>query len=184
MEEKPVAGKYGWSVIDEGIHETITKIKSLQVSSRISPNKCQERKEEEKKLDYLEQLKKRNTLRFVGVKEEGKKNVRNVVTDLIKTKLEIDLEEDAITSVSRDGNPRRDGRPRHVLVHFKDIKTKNRVYRKKKLFKGSKVVIMEDLTPLRVQLVKESSSKYGKQNVWTQNGHIFAKRSDEIIEIE
>lgn len=183
MEARSVTGEDNHSIIDDEIHKTRRSIRNLQACSRINPKKYQTKQEEEKKLDFLEQLKRRNILRFVGLKEEENEDIRTVVIELIKTRLELTLEEEAVSFVSREGNPRPDGRPRHVVVHFQDTRTKNVVYKKKKMLKGSKVVIKEDLTPLRVQLLKKTSSKYGNRNVWTHNGHIFAKCGKEIIEI-
>nr|CAI5862648.1 unnamed protein product [Callosobruchus analis]CAI5865949.1 unnamed protein product [Callosobruchus analis] len=49
------------------------------------------------------------------------------------------------------------------------------VYNKKKMLKGTRMVIKEDLTARRLKIVKTASDKYGFKNVWTVNGKIFGK---------
>nr|CAH7762044.1 unnamed protein product [Callosobruchus chinensis] len=41
----------------------------------------------------------------------------------------------------------------------------------------------EDLTALRLGIVKEASDKYGFKNVWTLNGNVFAKTNSGVERI-
>lgn len=66
---------------------------------------------------------------------------------------------------------------------FKDNQTKNKIFRVKKMLKGSNIVMKEDLTNERLKLVKEASDKYGYKNVWTFNGIIFAKTENGVEKI-
>nr|CAH7713345.1 unnamed protein product [Callosobruchus chinensis] len=61
----------------------------------------------------------------------------------------------------------------------KDNSVKMLAYNKKKMLKGTRMVIKEDLTALRLKIVKTASDKYGFKNVWTVNGKIFGKTETE-----
>ncbi|CAH2002196.1 unnamed protein product [Acanthoscelides obtectus] len=57
------------------------------------------------------------------------------------------------------------GRPRHLVVTFKSNVTKSSIYNKKKSLKRTSVIIKEDLTQLRLNMVKEAAKRYGFRNV-------------------
>lgn len=74
-------------------------------------------------------------------------------------------------------------RPRYNVVTFRDNKLKMDIYNKKKMLKGTKIVIKEDLTVDRLKIVKEASEKHGFKNVWTVNGNIFVKSNNKVEKI-
>nr|CAH7745116.1 unnamed protein product [Callosobruchus chinensis] len=73
-----------------------------------------------------------------------------------------------------------EARPRHIIVAFRDNQIKHSIYAKKKMLKGSQIVMKEDLTVERMKIVKEASEKYGFKNVWTFNGNIFVKTDNKV----
>nr|CAI5829809.1 unnamed protein product [Callosobruchus analis] len=115
-----------------------------------------------------------------NVPEADDENLSEKVYQIFKDKMKVDINRSEITAAYRVG--RQNGnKPRHILVSFKDNCIKMAAYNKKKMLKGSKIIIKEDLTIPRLKVVKNASEKYGFKNVWTVNGHIFA-RSDKGVE--
>nr|CAH7730542.1 unnamed protein product [Callosobruchus chinensis] len=49
-------------------------------------------------------------------------------------------------------------------------------YNRKRFLKGSNIVIKEDLTVLRLNIMNAASEKYGYRNVWSTNGAISRRQ--------
>lgn len=143
---------------------------------------CDEQKNLKQKIDQLQQSAKRNNIRLFGIREDKNENLLKRTNELFNNKLKIPLNENDILSIYRVGQKIND-KPRHVLVVFRDDKIKNTIYNKKKLLKGSGVVMKEDLTGERLEIVKLASEKFGFKNVWTVNGTVFAKTANGIEKI-
>nr|CAI5826299.1 unnamed protein product [Callosobruchus analis] len=109
------------------------------------------------KIDSLEQNSKRSNLRFFGLRETTDEICKTVVLDILTNKMKLNsIRVDDIEAAYRVGTGKRNT-PRAVL---------------KKVLKGSKITIREDLTKARMDLVKEKMAIYGKQNVWTLGGKV------------
>nr|CAI5823236.1 unnamed protein product [Callosobruchus analis] len=67
-----------------------------------------------------------------------------------------------------------EGKNRGVFIKITSIQKRNLIYAKKKHLKGTGVVVREDLTSLRAELLRKAIEKIGLRNVWTENGKIFA----------
>lgn len=133
------------------------------------------------KVDILQQETKKNNIRLMGLKEcdnENSENCMKKVKELFATKLETPMNNE-ITAVYRAGKKNME-RPRHLVVTFSDTKIKNSIYNKKKLLKGTGIVMKEDLTLERLKIVKNLSEKYGFKNVWTANGNVFIKTEEGV----
>nr|CAI5825518.1 unnamed protein product [Callosobruchus analis] len=78
-------------------------------------------------------------------KEEKKKKLNDDVIQLINSKLGITIKHDDILECRRIGK-KSDLRPRCVLIKLANASVKLSIYNKKKMLKGSKVVIKEDLS--------------------------------------
>ncbi|CAH1989983.1 unnamed protein product [Acanthoscelides obtectus] len=97
--------------------------------------------------------------------------------------MEVDINRSEITAVCRVG--RQNGsNPRHILVSFKDNCIKIAAYNKKKMLKGTKIVVKEDLTIQRLKAMKPASEKFGFRNVWTVNGNVFARTDKGVYKSE
>ncbi|KAG5872400.1 hypothetical protein JTB14_017421 [Gonioctena quinquepunctata] len=143
---------------------------------------CQEiytQKKLEQKVDSLEQQAKKKNIQLMGIEESDNETVLAQVRELFVNKLKVRIN-DEIVSAYRVGK-NYNGCPRHLVVASNGVNMKNIIYRKKKLLKGSGIVIKEDLTVERLKLVKEASNKYDFKNVWTFNGVIFIK-SENVVE--
>lgn len=136
----------------------------------------------QERVDIIHQETKRNNIRIIGMKEErGEKLPENTIK-LFQEKLNCDIEPLDIISVYRTG-AEKNNRPRHVVIKFKDNATKMKIYNNKKLFKGTGIVVKEDLIPSRLLLVQKESEKFGYRNVWTINGKVFVKTSSGVKKI-
>lgn len=125
-----------------------------------------------KKTDSLEQYTKRNNLRIFGLAEIDREITREIICKLVNEKLEINLNDDQIEKAYRIGIPR-GGETRTIFVKFTTYEMKNRVYQAKKRLRGAKVTIREDLTKVRLEVLKRAIGKYGSKNVWTHDGKIM-----------
>nr|CAI5852591.1 unnamed protein product [Callosobruchus analis] len=67
-----------------------------------------------------------------------------------------------------------EGKNREIFVKIGSIEKRNPICAKKKHLKGTGVVVKEDLTSLRAELLRKAIEKVGLRNVWTENGKIFA----------
>lgn len=132
----------------------------------------------EQKVDILHQQAKKNNIRLMGVKEIENENTSNIVKELFTNKLKTSVNNEIIAAyrVGKTNN----NRPRHIVVTFNDTKIRNTIYNRKKLLKGTSIVMKEDLTVERLKLVKQASDEYGFKNVWTVNGTIFVKTENGI----
>nr|CAH7758501.1 unnamed protein product [Callosobruchus chinensis] len=100
----------------------------------------------------MEQFSKRCNLRFFGIPETNNEKCREVIINIIKTKLKL-------SSIS----------PEDIEVAFRSGSSKENAPRN---LKGSRITIREDLTATRMTIVKEKIAKHGKNQVWTTNGRI------------
>lgn len=131
--------------------------------------------------DDLEQYTRLNSLRIFGVPENKGESTDEVVIKLCKDKLGLDITPAEIDCSHR--LPGKESNHRPIIVKFVRRCTKKLVFNKKKLLKGLKIVIKEDLTNQRAQLLKKAADKYGFKNTWSYDGKILAKVGNNIIRI-
>nr|CAH7735330.1 unnamed protein product [Callosobruchus chinensis] len=129
--------------------------------------------ESNRKIEQLQQFSKRCNLRVFGIIESNNEKCREVLHNVIKTKLKLtSITPEDIEMAYRCGS-KKEGPPRAILVRFYSAKMKNEVYFNKKNLKGSGITIREDLTATRMKIVKEKMSIYGNKGVWTNDGKIL-----------
>lgn len=134
----------------------------------------------EQKMDNLEQHAKRNNIRLMGLSEtkNNNNNILDTVKDLFVNKLKVNstsIENELLVAYRVGQQSETNDKPRHIIVTFSNTSTKNLIYTKKRMLKGTGLVIKEDLTVKRLAIVKDAAEKYGFKNVWTFNGIVFAK---------
>ncbi|KAJ8981913.1 hypothetical protein NQ317_008818 [Molorchus minor] len=94
-------------------------------------------------------------------------------TEQLITKLNVICLNTDIDSVFRIGKSNNSNKPRAVLVNFVTNIKRNEVYYARKLLKGSGILMFEDLTKQRFNLLVSAKSKYGKRDAWSANGRIY-----------
>lgn len=151
-------------------------LKSTDNNSRNNIADIEDQKKLEQKVENLQQLSKRNNVRLIGLREVDNEETLATVKELFSNKLKINMEksENRPLVAYRVGQQSH-GRPRHIVVTFSNTSAKNSIYNKKKMLKGSGVVMKEDLTMERLKIVRTASEKYGFKGVWTFNGTVYAK---------
>ncbi|CAH2006639.1 unnamed protein product, partial [Acanthoscelides obtectus] len=166
--------------------DKIAQLEAEIVNLKSNKNEIQDITTEEtqrnvhQKLDNIQQHIINNNIRHMQVPEAEGENLSEKVYEIFKNKMEVDINRSEITAVCRVG--RQNGsNPRHILVSFKDNCIKIAAYNKKKMLKGTKIVVKEDLTIQRLKAMKPASEKFGFRNVWTVNGNVFA-RTDKGVE--
>ncbi|CAG4930217.1 unnamed protein product [Colias eurytheme] len=64
-------------------------------------------------------------------------------------------------------------RPRPIVVKFKDISLKRKIWSAKKDLKGSGITLSEFLTKSRHDLFMAARKRFGVERCWTRDGNIF-----------
>lgn len=67
-----------------------------------------------------------------------------------------------------------------ILIKFATIDDRNNCFNTKRLLINSGIIIKDDLTKDRVQIIKLFNDKFGCRNTWSQFGTIYAKQNDNI----
>ncbi|CAG4913509.1 unnamed protein product [Colias eurytheme] len=122
--------------------------------------------------DKQEMRSRRKILLVHGVPETQKENTANVVSKALG-------EHGDIADISKDLNEcHRIGRatnnkPRPVLIKFKDLEVRNRIWFSKTNLKGSGITLSEFLTKPRHDIFMAARQRFGISNCWTRDGIIY-----------
>ena len=138
-------------------------------------------------VDHNEQHSRSECLLLHGVPESRNRttpeNSKILFAAEVSKNCGVAITEKSLKRAHRCGPPRSDGKPRPIIARFWDANVRNTVYAKKKMLKGKKLFISENLTKRRMMLLNDSNEKYGKNNVWTKEGRIYARDGDQVINI-
>ena len=133
--------------------------------------------ESQRHVEEQEQYSRRNCLRFLGIPEQDREDTDKLVIELVNDKLGVPMQAVDIDRSHRvtpkPGSEPRKG-PRPIIVKFTRYNVRNSVYRSKRKLKGSRVVILEDITQVRRNLIHEASKKSSVKRCWTSDGKITA----------
>lgn len=146
-------------------------------------------------LDDSEQYSRRNCLLLHGVPEQGGEDTTITSLNHINTNLQLSLTVDQIERTHRLGRPRpissddettdrkkRNQKPRPIILKFVSYTQRAAVYRNKKKFKNSGMMITESLTASRMEIMRTaiSMTKSGDiMSVWSQDGRITIINNNE-----
>ena len=127
-------------------------------------------------IDTLEQYSRRNCLVRHGVPNDV--NAEHAVLDLCNNKLGIAIGPECIDRAHRLGTPdstvRKDGaRPQPIIVKFTSYRARQDVFMAKRRLKGTKVVITENLTRRRIDLLNWANGLQSVNAAWTSDGRII-----------
>lgn len=148
--------------------------RSIKEIKKISSDNQQRIISLENRLDDLEQYSRRNSLRLYGVPEEAGENTNVLVLDIFNSTLNVNLSTTDIDRTHRIGRTS-EKKPRAIIIKFVSYQSKSLVYLNKKKFKGSKIVLREDLTRKRLDVYMEAVSRYGLRRVNTRDGKIVVR---------
>lgn len=170
-------------IVSHKISEHVEKLSDKVDALEMKFNTIQgENNELRFKIDNLEQQLKLTHLRIYGVAEDNETSLKLKLQDLFTSKMGVsDL---SFTSCYRIGSEKNLGKPRAIIVKFGSLEQRNMVYYNKKKLKGTKIVISEELTKGRHELLMLAREKLGKNNVWSVNGNIFAMNNGEKVKLK
>nr|CAH7717815.1 unnamed protein product [Callosobruchus chinensis] len=117
------------------------------------------------KYDDLEQATRVNNLRICQLKEMPQENLANEVIRVIKSHLGVTVDHNEILLCTSIGKMKVNN-SRGVLFKLKNIKKKQEISNKKKNFKGTGIVVKEDLTGHRVKVMEAAIEKTSLSSVW------------------
>ena len=147
----------------------------------------------ERRQDDLEQYSRSNCLVIHGCENIPKSKpgkyleIENFVCNTLNEHLQLDSPLQANDLDIAHPLPSKKGTP--VIVKFIRRTQKNEVYRKKRLLKGTKMIITESLTKRRLQLLEKARLEFKQCPVWSWKGEIFVfhnnkkKVIDDFIDI-
>lgn len=111
--------------------------------------------------------------------EEKSNEVTKIeIMKLLKTKMKIHIKAEDIGTCYRVETKENQER-RGIYLKLNSLPIKQIMYAKKKILKGTRIVIKEDLTKTRLDLVNQVTEKIGVKYVWTQNGKICVLINDK-----
>ncbi|KAI4455672.1 l1 transposable element-related [Holotrichia oblita] len=136
----------------------------------------------EEALDEQEQYSRRNNIRIYGVPEITHENTCEVFVNLCREKLKINITNSDIDCCHRLAG--KEGTNKPIIVRFVRRDVKNKVFNDKRKLKGTRIVITEDLTRVRISRVKILAKYLNSKNVFTSNGIILVKYNGKIIKLK
>jgi len=125
-----------------------------------------------KELDDVDMYQRRLNLVIHGIPEDANEDCEKKALELFHNKLQVHMDRSAIQRAHRLGQKRSQG-SRPIIVRFVSYKHRSTVYGKKKLLKGSKITITENLTRHRLALYKQVHASKLFSATWTMDGQIF-----------
>ncbi|XP_048484577.1 uncharacterized protein LOC119693580 [Plutella xylostella] len=129
-------------------------------------------------MDHLDMRSRRKILLIHGVPETKGENVVNAAVRVITGHIEEPelLSPKDVTRSHRMG--RLGDKPRPILVKFKDLTLRNKVWFSKAKLKGSGVTLSEFLTKPRHQAFMEARQRVGVKQCWTRDGCVVVLGAD------
>ena len=122
--------------------------------------------------DRQEQHSRRNYLLIHGIPENKNENTNVLAMEVIETKMDIKITENDIDRTHRIGRPKKNGKPRPVIMKFVWYNDRKKVFSSKKLLKDSGVLITKSLTAFRMKKLTNVRGTFGFSNVWTVDRRI------------
>ena len=165
----------------------LERIENMEKHQNIIKKKCHEYEEElvtnANLIDSLEQYGRRNCVLIHGVPETKDENTDTLAIDTINEHLKIPLKARDLDRTHRIGKRKVD-KTRPIIVKFARYNKRRSVFKNKKLFKGSAFMMTESLTVPRVKMLNAAKEKFGKDNVWSWDGEVFAKNGENIVNVK
>lgn len=129
-----------------------------------------------KEINELEQYSRRNCVRIFGVAEKPNENIAEVIVDLAKSQLKLDLSPSSIDRCHRLGKLENSkSQSRSIIVKFTSYATREQFIKSRRLLKGTRIVIKEDLTKANLSLLSITKEHPKVKSAWTQDGRVLAE---------
>lgn len=131
-----------------------------------------------KQCDDLEMRSRRKILLMHGVGENKKDDLPSQVLQVLTEHLKVtDLSTDCISRCQRLGklSP---GKPRPILVKFRDLPLRNQIWYSKSSLKNTGITLSEFLTKPRHEAFMAARQRFGISKCWTKDGFIIVTGPD------
>ena len=129
------------SEMKEELKELREEVKALKDAVKSKDDQINDLKKRlssaEVRLDAQEQYSRRNSLRVYGLPEQEHEDTVQVATDLIKSKLKVDIQPADIDRIHRIGRRNRTETSRPVIIKFATYGARSKVFRAKSKLKES-----------------------------------------------
>ena len=123
-------------------------------------------------LDTMEQYSRRNCLVVHGI-PETKEDSRDAELHVFNGQLNVPVTPQCIDRSHRLGRFQpSSNKPRPVIVKFVSYETRRQVFSAKRRLKGSKIVVTENLTKRRSEILYRTKSQPDVKAAWTTDGRI------------
>lgn len=155
-------------------YETKVKIMEHKLNEAIS-----QKEKVEVTIEKIDQENRKANLRIFSFKEKHKENTTEEIIKFLNSKMSLKLNKEDIELCYRIGK-KTDTKTRGIFIKLKSYETKEGIYSRKKLLKGTGVIIREDLTQNKVQILNKCIEKFGLKNVWTGNGKIYYQVNNQV----
>lgn len=126
-----------------------------------------------KQQDQFEMRSRQKILLVHGVPEEKKEKIASCVVNVLSSKLKLpDLSVDDISRCHRLGGASSE-KTRAIVIKFRDISLRNKVWFSKTNLKNTGITLSEFLTKSRHETFTAARQHFGITKCWTKNGFIM-----------
>ena len=132
----------------------------------------------EESIDAQQQYSRRNCLLLHGIEETKGEDTDDLVLEVLNDDMGLNISKTALDRSHRIGNPKTKKKSRPIIVKFVRYYDRRDVFVNKKCLKGKGKSITESLTAFRMQKLKNARDEHGFFNVWTVDGKIMFKNSE------
>lgn len=168
--------------IDE-VNKNVEEVKNNLSRQDVEIKSLQKQNQELKgRLEGTEHYIRSKNIRVYGIIEQETEVLLEKMCDVLKSKLKTNITTDDVDQIYRVGKRSAES-TRPIIVKFVNIKTKNLILKNRKMLKGTKIVITEDLTREKHAILKEAVLKLGNRNVWTMDGTVYVNVKNKKFRI-
>ena len=128
--------------------------------------------------DAQQQYSPRNCLLLHGIEETKGEGTDNIALEVLNDDMGLNISKTALDRFHRIGNQKTRKTSRPIIVKFFQCYDRRDVFMNKKCLKGKGKSITESLTAFRMQKLKNARDEHGFFNVWTVDGKIMFKNSE------
>ena len=118
----------------------------------------------EKKSDDREQYSRRNCLIVHGVEEQEQENTDNIVLNVIKEHLDMELSVKDLDRSHKIGKSNCKSKRRPIIIKFISYNDRRQIFNNKKRLKGTGVSTTDSLTAERMRQLKNARDQFGFNN--------------------
>lgn len=145
-------------------------------------------------VDEQEQYSRHSNLLIHGLQEvpneKDGKSLTTAVIDMLNTNLQLSIAPSEISALHRlrrmnsSHQASQSSKPASIVVQFSNRSIRNEVLLKRKLLKGQKISITEQLTVKRVNILNKANELVRTQKIascWSHDGRILVKSRDDVV---